>query len=134
MAEQGVIILAHGSRLAEANGEVLKLAGLLAEKEGVGVFCGVAFLQGGSPALYEALDQAAAAGCTTIYIVPFFLTSGVHIREDLPLMLKHAGQAHPGLELVQCRPLGCDPRLTSLLWERVREKCPRIPAQTGVEQ
>lgn len=122
MNEKGIIILAHGSRLNEANGEVLGLVRLLAQKEASGLFCGVAFLQGGGPTLEEAIERAVAAGCTTVYVVPFFLTSGVHIREDLPQMLKQAGEANPGLELVRCRHLGCDPRLTSFLWERAAEK------------
>lgn len=125
MPEQGIIMLAHGSRLAQANGEVFSLAALLSKNEGAGFYSAVAFLQGGNPSLEEAVGKAAAAGCTAVYIVPFFLTSGVHIKEDLPQMLDQARQLHPELELVQCRHLGCDPRLTSLLWERVMEKIPQ---------
>lgn len=90
MAEQGVILLAHGSRLAGANGEVRKLAALLGDEKGTDFYRGVAFLQGGSPSLEEAVGKAAAGGCTSIFIVPFFLTSGVHVTEDLPEMLERA--------------------------------------------
>ena len=126
MTERGVILLAHGSRLQEANEEVLQLAELLENNEGTGLYCGVAFLQGGNPTLKEAVKGAVGAGCTSIFIVPFFLTSGVHIREDIPEMLEQARQDNPGLNLVLCRQLGCDPRLASILWERVEEKMGEI--------
>ena len=125
MPEQGIIMLAHGSRLAEANNEVFGLAALLSKNEGAGFYNAVAFLQGGGPSLDEAVGEAAAAGCTTVYVVSFFLTSGIHIKEDIPQMLERARQLYPEVELVQCRNLGCDPRLTSLLWERVMEKIPQ---------
>lgn len=122
MAKSGVIMLAHGSRLQEANEEVLKLAPLLGKAGGNGLYCGVSFLQGGEPGLDEAVNKAVEKGCTTIYVVPFFLTSGVHIREDLPQMLEKSREAHPEIKLVQCRPMGCDHGLIPILWERVKEK------------
>ncbi len=131
MNEKGIILLAHGSRLDEADAEVLRLAQLLAEKEASGFFCGVAFLQGGRPNLDEAVKEAVAAGCTVVYVVPFFLTAGVHIKEDLPRMLAQAREAHPGLELVQCRHLGCDPHLASLLFARVTEKMSDLLPRQG---
>lgn len=115
-------MLAHGSRLQEANGEVLQLAALLEKNEGAGYYCGVAFLQGGSPTLQEAVKDAVAEGCTYIFTVPFFLTSGVHIRDDIPEMLERVRRDNSELTLVLCRPLGCDPRLAPILWERVTEK------------
>lgn len=122
MTKRGVILLAHGSRLQEANEEVFQLAALLETNEGAGFYCGVAFLQGGSPTLQEAVTSAVTEGCTFIFTVPFFLTSGVHIRDDIPEMLEQVRQDNPELTLVLCRPLGCDPRLAPILWERVTEK------------
>ena len=131
LSAKGIILLAHGSRLDEANSEVLGLAGRLAEKEGPEWYCGAAFLQGGSPDLDEAVKEAAAAGCGVVYVVPLFLTAGVHIRKDLPQMLARAGEANSGLELVQCRHLGCDPRLVHLIFERVAEKMPDLSPGKG---
>lgn len=121
MSKRGIVVLAHGSRLQEANEEVIELVSRFGANEGNGLYCGVAFLQGGNPGLPEAVATAVAQKCNPIYIVPFFLTSGVHIREDIPQMLDQARQTHPGVAMIQCRPLGCDPRLTSILWERVTE-------------
>ena len=131
MTQHGVILLAHGSRLQEANEEVLQLAALMEKNEGTGLYCSVAFLQGGNPTLQEAVTKTVAADCTSIFIVPFFLTSGVHIREDIPEMLEQARQLNPGTTLVLCRPLGCDPRLASILWERVAEKMAETPDPIG---
>jgi len=127
-------MLGHGSRLAEANGEVFSLAALLSKNEGAGFYNAVAFLQGGGPSLEEAVGEAAAAGCTTVYIVPFFLTSGIHIKDDIPQMLERVRQLYPEVELVQCQHLGCDPRLTSLLWDRIKEKMPQNQSQNVTAQ
>jgi sirohydrochlorin cobaltochelatase len=59
----------------------------------------LAFLELMTPTLAEAVEQLAAAGATAIEIVPLFLGTGAHVRNDLPALVEALGRAHPALSL-----------------------------------
>jgi sirohydrochlorin cobaltochelatase len=48
-------------------------------------------------------------------VLPLFLGTGRHAREDLPLLLEQARQQHPGVQLDSATPVGEDPRVIGLL-------------------
>ena len=55
----------------------------------------LAFLEFMNPDLLTAGAELAAAGCTSVEIVPLFLGAGGHVRRDLPLLLDALRSAHP---------------------------------------
>jgi sirohydrochlorin cobaltochelatase len=59
----------------------------------------LAFLELMAPTLAEAVDQLAAAGATAVAIVPLFLGTGGHVRQDLPALVDALRRAHPALSL-----------------------------------
>ncbi len=117
-----IILLAHGSRRKEANQEVAFLAGIM-EKDTLAMETevGHAFLQFVAPSLEESIRNFIEKGYNRIAIAPLFLTSGVHIQEDIPEILEKIKTTHPDVNLVLCRPLGCDSRLLPIIRERVEE-------------
>lgn len=58
-----------------------------------------AFLDFMAPDLAGAVDGLAAAGCSRIDVVPMFLGSGGHVRQDLPRLLDELRGRHAGLDL-----------------------------------
>ncbi|MBN1141269.1 MAG: CbiX/SirB N-terminal domain-containing protein [Deltaproteobacteria bacterium] len=94
MTSVALILLAHGSRLAEANDATLALA---AEVRSQCRFERVeaAFLEHGLPTLSEAIDGCVRSGAERILIFPHFLTPGVHLRRDLPEAVAEARRCHP---------------------------------------
>lgn len=123
MPATAVILLAHGSRLQEANDDVAGLAALLQEHAGTEkarVYH--AFLQFGKPSLEEIIESCAQNGFKEILVLPLFLTSGVHITEDIPALMAEAKERYPQVAIKQCRLLGCDSRLVPYLWERAAEQ------------
>lgn len=123
MSKLGIILLSHGSRLKEANEDVLKLAGLLkAYHNRQDIHTGSAFLQFGRPSLEEAIREMVSRRCSEIVIAPFFLTSGVHITEDIPQIISREMKNYAMIKFHLCRPVGCDPRLVPIIWERIAEK------------
>lgn len=121
MKKTAVITLAHGSRLEEANREVIKLAETLMEKAAEGLRIFPAFLQFGKPSLEDSLEKAVVEGYPEVIVAPLFLTSGVHITRDIPEILSKMQERYPQVRLQQCHHLGCDSRLVPLIWERVEE-------------
>jgi sirohydrochlorin ferrochelatase len=118
--EEGVILLAHGSRIAEAGEE---LEGIAAQvQEGLrGGRVLLAFLQFNHPNLSEAIDQAVAEGMKRIVVVPFFLAAGVHVSKDIPEEIEQARMRHSGVETLLSHPLLPDPRIAEILLDRIRE-------------
>ncbi len=121
MSKIEVILLAHGSRLQQANDEVLQLAEQLQQSRPKGdITTRSAFLQFGKPSLQDSIEAAARNGCQEVLIAPLFLTPGVHINEDIPEILREAQEKYPEIRFTQCQLLGCDSRLVPILWERVQ--------------
>lgn len=97
---KGLIVLAHGSRVAASNDEIRQIARALtarvADRYGWGA---AAFLELAEPSLGAALAMAAAAGCREVVVLPYFLAAGSHVSRDLPALVREQQRVHPGLEI-----------------------------------
>lgn len=115
--DEALILFAHGSRVAEANEAVETLARSAAEKAGFPRFR-AAFLELAQPDLKTAVQALAAEGARRIVVTPYFLVMGIHLRDDLPMLLEEAAQAAPGVEVKASAPLGGHPELARIVAER----------------
>ena len=88
--EEAVILLAHGSQSSGAGEGVQEVASQVRDRLG-GSRVILAFLQFNHPNPTEAIEQAVAEGMKRIVVVPFFLASGAHVREDIPEGLSRPG-------------------------------------------
>lgn len=113
-ATTGLVLFAHGSRdpLWHRPMQAVREQ-LLALQPGAPCLC--AYLEISSPSLPDAIAQLVAQGCTRITVLPLFLGTGRHAREDLPLLLEQARQQHPGVQLQAATAVGEDPRVIGLL-------------------
>ena len=55
----------------------------------------LAYLELMAPTLAEAIDKVAADGATAVDVVPLFLGTGGHLRQDLPPLVDALRAAHP---------------------------------------
>ncbi|HHW07447.1 MAG TPA: cobalamin biosynthesis protein CbiX [Clostridia bacterium] len=121
---KGIILLGHGSRarVDEANQLLVEMASLLKNRIRAGEIA-PAWMnsKSGRPGLREVAARLAEAGFTEIIVAPWFLTSGLHIQEDIPEMLEELRQRYPRVRFALARPLGADPRLADILAERIQE-------------
>jgi sirohydrochlorin cobaltochelatase len=74
-----------------------------------------AYLELESPALPAAVAELVEAGAEQVTIVPMFLGTGRHAREDLPLLVEQVRRAHPAVALVLQKPVGEDRRVLDLI-------------------
>ncbi|MDB5943473.1 MAG: hypothetical protein JWQ13_3039 [Ramlibacter sp.] len=111
---KAVILFAHGSRDPSWREPMDAVAGRVrAAQPGVQAVC--AFLELDQPDLASAAAQLAAAGANHVTIVPMFLGTGRHARQDLPLLVEQVRREHPAISFVLQAPVGEDPRLLDLL-------------------
>ncbi len=117
--QTAIILFAHGSAVEEANRRVGALAGEIERRAGCPV--SYAFLEIAKPDLAAAVADAAGTGARRIVVVPYFLTMGVHVSEDLPRLIERQRACFPGVEILAGQPLEGSPGMADLILERVRE-------------
>ena len=111
---QGIVLFAHGSRdlLWRAPIEAVE-AHIRAHHPGVAVRC--AYLELTTPDLPQAVDDLVDQGATAVTIVPMFLGTGKHAREDLPMLVAELRARHPRVQVHVQAAIGEDPRMTALM-------------------
>lgn len=116
----GIVLLAHGSRDPQWRRPMEAVcARILAEQPLLAVRC--AYLELCEPDLATALREMAALGVAHAGIVPMFLGTGRHAREDLPRMVRELAPAFPQMHLRLQPPIGEDERMTALMAHIARE-------------
>jgi sirohydrochlorin cobaltochelatase len=95
---QALILFAHGARDPrwaepfEAVAERIRAAA-------PGFPVVLAYLELMAPTLAEAIDKVVADGATTVDVVPLFLGTGGHLRQDLPPLVDALRSAHPDVAI-----------------------------------
>lgn len=113
-----LILLAHGSRLAEANDAIRALAAELRQLSRF-EWVEAAFLEHGLPSLQEAIDLCVRWGAARILIYPHFLAPGVHLRRDLPEAVAEARRRHPHTSILVTPALFDSPGLPQAILQLV---------------
>lgn len=126
MPATGIVVFGHGSSVASANDAV----GVVAEgaaREGGWQRYETAFLEC-APRLEDAVGKLVGAGADDILILPYFLTLGIHLQRDLPLLV--AGlTARFGVRVRVAPPLDGHPALSKMLVDRSLEMLTQEAAQ-----
>lgn len=118
-----IVLIAHGSREADANRMVHDLAKELADRIGYPVE--PAFLELTAPTVDDAAGKCVEQGARTVVITPYFLAPGVHVRRDLEEARKRLSQEYPHVDFRLANPLGPHELLLEILSERVAATLPR---------
>ena len=113
------IVFAHGSSVESANEAVREVARQAARLGAWGTFA-TAFLEGGKPGLADAIEEMAARGESRFIVVPYFLTTGLHLQRDLPRLIEQIRMQHPGIEIEVTSPLDGHPAMAAALVDRAK--------------
>jgi len=115
-----LLLMAHGSRRAEANQELVDLAERLLKLNEYSIIepC---YLELAEPDIVTSGSTCVSKGATRVLMVPYFLSAGVHIRRDLAEARDQLMEKHPEIEFRLGPPLGPHEFLDKLVQERVRE-------------
>lgn len=111
---KAIILFGHGSRdpLWRLPMETVATR-LRTAQPGTPVRC--AFLELDAPDLASAAAELVQGGATQVTIVPMFLGTGRHVREDLPALVRQLEAAHPAVSFVLQKPVGEDGRVLDLI-------------------
>lgn len=114
-----ILLIAHGSRRAEANADLDWLGGELHAPQFHNVVC--CYLELAPPTIAEGGAACVAAGATEVVMLPYFLSPGVHVREDLIEARAELTARFPNVPFRLAEPLGRHPLLAEIVRERIRQ-------------
>jgi sirohydrochlorin ferrochelatase len=115
-----ILLMAHGSRIPEANDAVREIAALVRKMTGFDIV-EVSFREQHTPNIQQGIDACVAQGAERVILMPYFLFMGAHVQEDLPEEMAQARQRYPRVEFAMGRHLGVHRKLAELVVERIAE-------------
>lgn len=118
----GFVIFAHGSSVESAN-QAVRAVAMQFKEHGGHEAVEAAFLEGGRPDLRGAVEALSARGITSVVVIPYFLTLGLHLQRDLPRLIKEIESSHPGLSIEVTPPLDGHPAMIEVLLDRAQGTC-----------
>lgn len=124
----GILAIGHGSRLPYNNQVVTEIANIIAKKHPEYIVK-AGFMELSTPTVEEALLNFKDTDVDKIVAVPVFLAAGVHIKSDIPKILKLDHETNEGkiimngkeVKILYGKPLGSDELIADLIFKRVQE-------------
>jgi len=116
----GIVVFAHGSRIASAN-QAVQFVAEEAARNGEFDLVEVGFLEPVRPDLDDAVARLVERGAERILVVPYFLTLGLHLQRDLPRIIQRLSSIHHGVEIRVAAPLDGHRALAGIVADRARE-------------
>lgn len=118
-----VLLIAHGSRRSEANEDLRQLAGILRAK-GVYPIVETAYLELAEPDISRGGALCVDQGATRVKMLPYFLSAGSHVADDLERFRQELSQSFPQVLFELCPPLGIHPLMVEIVLDRLLQGSP----------
>ncbi|MFP6763104.1 MAG: CbiX/SirB N-terminal domain-containing protein [Planctomycetaceae bacterium] len=115
-----VQLIAHGSRRAEANEELAEIARRLRDQSDYQLVI-ASYLELTDPSIPAGVRLCVASGAREVLMLPYFLSSGLHVTEDLQRFRDAAHTEFPDVTFRLCPPLGLHPLIIDILRDRLTE-------------
>lgn len=115
-----VLLIAHGSRLATANADLLQLAEQLRSRF-PGHVIETAYLELTEPTIPQGAERCVILGATRVLLLPYFLSAGTHVTEDLRRYRNQFAEQWPSIRFELCPPLGLHPLMLDIVCDRLSE-------------
>ena len=115
-----ILLIAHGSRRPEANADLEYVAAQLLARGRYPVVQ-VSYLELADPGIEAGGALCVQAGATDVILLPYFLSPGKHVVEDLTAARDRLTNQFPETRFVLAEPLGRHHLLLEVLEQRARE-------------
>ncbi len=115
-----VLLMAHGSRRAEANDDLVKLAKFILSRNEYDIV-EVSYLELVEPTIVNGGRTCVHRGATRILMLPYFLSAGVHVVNDLKQFRQDLANEFPLVEFILCPHLGLHPLMADIVLARLNE-------------
>lgn len=120
MSNKAILLIAHGSRRKEANQELVKLSELVKERMSDYIIK-ISYLELAEPSIPQGAEHCVEAGATEVVLLPYFLSMGMHVVEDLQEFRQQFIEKYPDVTFKVAPPLGLHPKMIEILIDRFHE-------------
>lgn len=118
-----VLLMAHGSRRADANADLEELARRVRDRGGYAIV-EVSYLELAEPSIPAGGRNCVAKGADRVLMLPYFLSAGRHVTEDLQRFQRELSAEFPRTPFELCPPLGLHPLMTQIALDRLSSSSP----------
>ena len=118
--DAAVLLIAHGSRLFAANDDLRQLADLLRQRL-PGSIVEIAYLELTEPTIRQAAAACVRQGAARILLMPYFVSAGRHVSEDLERHQADFAAKWPSVRFDLCSPVGLHPLMLDIICDRLSE-------------
>jgi sirohydrochlorin ferrochelatase len=115
-----ILLIAHGSRRPEANRDLVQLAEMLRPRVPEKLV-EIAYLELAEPSIPAGLKKCLDQGARQIEMLPWFLSAGSHVADDLTRFRNEFMAAHGDVSVALHPPLGLHPLMVDILLARLGE-------------
>lgn len=115
-----VLLIAHGSRRAEANDDLQQLADAVRERGNYPIV-EIAYLEIASPTIPDGAEQCVQQRASSVLMLPYFLSAGAHVVNDLKKHRNELSEKFPTVHFICCPPLGLHPKMIDVVFARLHE-------------
>lgn len=117
---KALVLVAHGSRRQASNEEVINLSRMVAEtmKDNFPIV-DAGFLELADPSIPEAINRCVQQGATDVCVMPYFLSAGRHVQEDVPGEIEKAREMTPHIPMTLLTHIGGAPQMIDLIRDTV---------------
>ena len=115
-----LLLIAHGSRRAEANADLEFIAAAMRQRGRYAVVQ-VSYLELAEPSIPAGGELCVQRGATRVTMLPYFLSPGVHVRDDMEEIRGELAAKFPEVAFRLAEPLGRHPLLLDVVEQRAIE-------------
>ncbi len=127
----GIVIVDHGSRVAESNTLLERIARSF-RAQSIYKIVEPAHMELAEPTIATAFTRCVQRGAEFVVVSPFFLLPGRHWSQDIPDLARSAAENHPGIRYLVTAPLGLHPALLDVIAAQI-EQCVAHASGEAVE-
>jgi sirohydrochlorin ferrochelatase len=115
-----LLLIAHGSRRPDANAELERVAESIRARARYPIVQ-ISYLELAEPSIDEGAMRCVRDGATDLILLPYFLSPGKHVVEDLAAARDRLAARFPDSRFTLAQPLGSHPLVMEVVEERARE-------------
>ena len=118
-----LILVAHGSRSSLATAEIQQFTAALNKKfSHLYRSCKPAFLEMASPSISDCVSEVYDQGVREVHLLPYFLSSGVHVTQDIPKIATELSKKLPQLSIKVLPAIGLMPEMADVVETMVKKE------------
>ncbi|MTI65209.1 MAG: cobalamin biosynthesis protein CbiX [Firmicutes bacterium] len=113
---KAVLIVGHGSRSDKAQETFNQVVEMV--KKRLDCLVKGAHMESCKPSIPEVVKEIVNEDVKEIKVIPYFLYEGIHIKEDIPEILKELSDKYKDVEFKLGKPIGVEALLADILVKR----------------